>query len=114
MTVARCGGARMVKLSTRFCFAPTSSSPSTSNTGDGPVTTIVSADTWPASLTSVTWAEPLASASSSVTYSASRVSLQIMGTTERFSNDTLSPECDGAKRVGNGGVVHFVCGFRKF
>jgi hypothetical protein len=50
----------------RFCLAPTSSSPSKTKTGIGPLLTMVNSGTWPASDTSVTVTKPAASASSSV------------------------------------------------
>ena len=63
---ARSAGARIVRLMTRFCLAPRSSSPSSNSTGSSPSLTIFSSGTWPPSLTSTMRTECRSSASSRV------------------------------------------------
>ncbi len=65
------GGTRIVRLTMRFCLAPTSSSPSTMSTWRGLSLTTCSSGTRPASDTSVTRAVPAATASVSVSYHGS-------------------------------------------
>ena len=91
MGVVLDAGTRIVRFRTRFCLAPTSSSPSTSRTGRSPFTTTFSSDTWPASLTSVIWAQPPARASSRVRYSTSRSVALNNGTIDRFWNADTEP-----------------------
>src|SRR5262245_54981287 len=67
--VSRAGGASTVTLRIRFCFAPSSSSPSYSRTLDSSGLVTRSSGTEPASLTSVT-RSPSGRASSRVTYAA--------------------------------------------
>ena len=59
-------GTRIVRLTTRFCFAPTSSTPSRRNTGCAPLLNTRSSGTLPCSLTSVISVHPSAMAWSSV------------------------------------------------
>ncbi len=64
MAMVWCAGARMLRLRIRFCLAPISSSPSSSNIAKSPKLTKRNSGTCPASETSVTRALPSASASS--------------------------------------------------
>ena len=73
-----------VRLRTRFCFAPFSSSPSTRSTGSDPSFTNIRSGTLPASLTSVTRAEPAFIASSRVRYPRSPGGFPMRGKTVRF------------------------------
>ena len=85
MTISECGGTRTVTLTIRFCFAPTSSSPSRMSTGVAPEFLTRSSGTWPAAETSVTFTVPSASASSRLFGSiASRGSLARMGVRVRL------------------------------